>query len=431
MLSRCSLTALVLICLIANPVAAGGVRRLTLDEALQIAATQSYGVQQAEKQQQELYGRYIEERSAALPQLNATAGLSFSQDDSQRVFGPAPQQEYRYAEAGLSQPLFTWGKLGRAIHAAKVGMKTGEEAVRSARQKSREEVTIRFYDLLLAAELQRLAQQNLAQKERHLAEAEKRYALGVATDYDVLAARVSLENARPELIRSERERRAAQGNLRLALGLDSEVEAVGTLAAMPTEPSPYAEALAAALRQRPELIDLQLRSEVQKDLVEIYAAGDKPRLDLAAVAGWRNLDLDRPAFGPMTAEGATWRAGIEFSWPFFDGGRSRGQAMQARSELARLQVESQQLLDSIAVDVQQARDSMIEAAGIVQALSGTVGQAQRLLEMVEKGYEYGVKTRLDVEDAQLNLLQAEVGLARAQRDWQSARARFIRSIGEE
>jgi HAE1 family hydrophobic/amphiphilic exporter-1 len=40
--------------------------------------------------------------------------------------------------------------------------------------------------------------------------------------------------------------------------------------------------------------------------------------------------------------------------------------------------------------------------------------------MAEKGFEYGAKTRIDVDDAQTNLMQAKVNQARAQRDYQVA-----------
>lgn len=55
------------------------------------------------------------------------------------------------------------------------------------------------------------------------------------------------------------------------------------------------------------------------------------------------------------------------------------------------------------------------------ALSGTVSQAEKLLLMAEKGYELGVKTLLDVEDAQLNLMYARGNLAKARRDLAVAR----------
>ena len=38
-----------------------------------------------------------------------------------------------------------------------------------------------------------------------------------------------------------------------------------------------------------------------------------------------------------------------------------------------------------------------------------------------KGYEFGVKTNLEVRDAQFNLNQARASLARAQRDYRVAR----------
>jgi len=47
-----------------------------------------------------------------------------------------------------------------------------------------------------------------------------------------------------------------------------------------------------------------------------------------------------------------------------------------------------------------------------------VKQAERLLAMAEQGYQLGVKIRLEVEDAELNLVQAKSNLARARRDYQ-------------
>ena len=51
------------------------------------------------------------------------------------------------------------------------------------------------------------------------------------------------------------------------------------------------------------------------------------------------------------------------------------------------------------------------------ALSGNVEQARRFLEMSEKGQDLGVKTRLDVDDALVNVRQAEGNLAKARRDY--------------
>jgi HAE1 family hydrophobic/amphiphilic exporter-1 len=95
--------------------------------------------------------------------------------------------------------------------------------------------------------------------------------------------------------------------------------------------------------------------------------------------------------------------------------------MQVQSDLATLKLQRAQLSDAIALQVRDAVNAVKEAGEVVQALAGTVTQAEKLLSMAEKGYEFGVKTRLDVDDAQLNLLQAKTNLAKARRDYLAAR----------
>jgi HAE1 family hydrophobic/amphiphilic exporter-1 len=123
----------------------------------------------------------------------------------------------------------------------------------------------------------------------------------------------------------------------------------------------------------------------------------------------------------LDSHGKTWNAGIYFSFPIFDGFKSRGRVIQARSDLTTAEIETAKARDRVALEVRTALDAVKESAEIVTALGGTVDQAQRLLQMAEKGFEYGVKTRLEVEDAQLNLSQAEGNLARARRDYLVAR----------
>jgi HAE1 family hydrophobic/amphiphilic exporter-1 len=421
------LKALILFILLFTTTAHAEPRRLTLDAALALAAQQNYAVRQAQESRAGLDGRYVEERAAALPQLTATAGAGVSRDASQEALGAGDRQQSESAEISLTQPLFTWGKIGAGIRAAKVAQQSGDQSIRSARQKAHRDVTVAFVDLLLAGELQRLAGENLQQKERHRQEAERRYAIGVVTDYDVLAATVTQENARPETIRAANRVRTAGQRLAYLLALPEEVIAEGELAITVREPLPLGEALKIAVENRPELADLRLRQQVQEEIIRIFNAENKPRLDLRGAAGWRRLELDNAAGD--TGSGAAWNAGVYLTWPFFDGLRTSGKMAQARSELRGLSISERALLDAIALDVRNARNAMVEAGAIVVALQGTVGQAERLLQMAEQGFEYGVKIRLDVDDAQLNLLQAQTSLAQGERDYRAATAEFVWAMG--
>lgn len=415
------------------PVSFADARTLTLEQAISLAMEKNRDIEKAREYAKYVQGKYVEERAAALPQFSLNGSAALSQDQSQKaLLGITPRQYNGLVDLTVSQPLYTWGKVNAAIRAAEYGLKTADQQLRLYRQAAYRDVSAAFFDILLAGELHQLAVENQLQKARHLEEAKRKYAAGVATDYDVLAAEVAAENARPEVIRSQNAIRTAKEKLRFLLALGpEEIQVTGSLdMATPDRPVPvsYEAAMLSAGRQRPELVDLRLRIGVYDELVTIANAENKPRLDLKGGAGWHWSSLEETA-PKREADGAAWNVGVYLSFPFFDGFRSSGRVTQARSELRTKQIEESKLLDSIALEVREAGFALQEAAEIYQAVSGTVKQAERLVQMAEKGYEYGVKIRLEVEDAQLNLLQARSSLARAQRDYRVARVNYEWSSG--
>jgi HAE1 family hydrophobic/amphiphilic exporter-1 len=404
-------------------------RTLTLDQALSVAMEKNRDIEKAREYAKYVQGKYIEERSAALPQMSLNASASVARDESQSLFGTVSRQFTRTADVTLSQPLYTWGKIGAAIRAAEVGLKTADEQLRLYRQAAYRDVSTAFYDILLTRELYRLAGENLAQKIRHQEETRRRFAIGVATDYDVLAAEVAVENARPELIRSENSIRTARERLRFLLALeDVDLDVNGSLASVPEQPATYQAALESARKHRPELSDAKLRIGIYNELITIAAADNKPRLDMRGSAGWHWLDVNS-AGTTLNDNGAAWNVGLFLTFPFFDGLKTSGRVTQARSDLRTRQIEEFRLLDAVALEVRDTGNAVREAAEIVQALSGTVRQAERLVQMAEKGYELGVKIRLEVDDAQLNLVQARSNLARAQRDYRVAQVNLLWAMG--
>ena len=404
-------------------------RTLTLEEAVSLAVEKNRDVAKAREYQKWVKGRYVEERAAAFPRLSLDAGATRNLDGSmQAIFGDLfpSQQTQKTADLSLNQTLFAWGKVGAAMRAAEVGIAMSDDRLERIRQGAVNEVTAAFYDVLLARQLEQIAVDTLAQRERQLGEAEKRHTFGTATDYDVLAARVARDNARPETLRAASTVRVALDRLRLVLAEEStSLDVDGTLVTEVADPAPFDEALAAALEHRPDLQALAHTRDAYREVVRIRAADDKPRLELRASTGWKWLDA-----GSISVDGKTWAAGLYFSFPFFDGLAARGRVAQAQSDLTTAELDLAQAREGVALEVRSASDEVRVAAEIVRALSGTVDQARRLLEMAERGLDLGVKTRLDVDDALLNLRQAEGGLARAQRDYLVAttRLRFVQGV---
>lgn len=398
---------------------------LTLDQAITIALDKNKDVQKAREYRNQVLGRYVEERAAALPQLVITGGVSRSYDETTKLLTGLPRQENRVSDIELSQALFTWGQVGAAIRAAKYGIATADDQLRLFKQAAVRDVSAAFYDILLAKELNVIAVLSLRQKENHLDEAQKKHAAGVATDYDVLAADVAVQNARPDVIKTQNLILTAKENLKFLLALSSEdIEADGSLQTT-TEPARvFEEALQTAVEKRPELADVRNRVGMARELVKVAKAGNKPRVDLKASSGWHDIRL-----GGTAAEGKAWSAGVYLTFPIFDGFRTEGKVAQARSYVSSLRIDEAKLLDSISLQVREAGNAVAESGEIVKALSGTVAQAEKLLYMAEKGFEYGVKTKLDVDDAQLNLTRARANLAKASRDYLVARVTMEWAMG--
>ncbi len=402
-----------------------GPRVLTLDEALAVAAAKNYDVKKAEEYRTYLEARYVQERAAAFPHLALNGAVVRNYDASQQDFykGFPPefqaliafQQDVRSASVSLNQAVFTWGQVGAAIRGAKWALATGDDQLRRFQQAVRRDVTAAFYDVLLAREFVAITAQTVEQRQRQLDETRKRYALGTATDYDVLAAEVALANARPDAINAADQVRTARQRLAFLLAEAGEVDATGTLAIDVAPPPRYEEVLAAALAHRPELAESENMRRVRLELVKINGAGDRPRLDLQAAYGLKDLTIM-----DQSSRGKTWSAGLVLSFPFFDGWKTRAQVAQARSDVRTSELAEAQLRDSIALEVRVAVDAAARSAEIVRALAGTVAQAEKLFGMAEVGYEYGVKTKLEVDDAQLNLRSARGNLASAERDYRVA-----------
>jgi outer membrane protein TolC len=402
-------------------------RIITLEDALRVAMEKNKDIQKAREYRVQLQGRYVEERAAALPQVVIRAGASRDRDETQKAFGPFYPlgRETWSAGVNVSQVIYSFGQVEAAIRAAKKALSSGEEQLRLYQQAALRDVSASFYDLLLAKELHSLARQNQEQRARHRDEARRKFAAGVATDYDVLAAEVAAENAAPEVIRTANLILTNREKLRFLLGLEGEeVDVQGKLETVFSLYPAYEESVEVAWKKRPEIVDMGYQMAVAGELITIAEAGDKPRVDFRGGYGWQDLDIEM-----SQADGQVWTAGLFLSFPIFDGLRTRGKVTQARSNLSTLKIEEAKLKDAIALQTRDAVYAVREAGEIIKGLSGTVTQGERLLFMAEKGYEFGVKTRLDVDDAQLNLMQAMTSLARAKRDCLVARVMLTWVMG--
>ena len=192
---------------------------------------------------------------------------------------------------GVSQKLPYPGK--RALR-EQVAAKDAESAgygLRETTNRIARDVKLAYFDLALAGETIRQLQSNRLVLEQFLRIAEGRYAVGQATQAEVLKAQTQLGRMSEELLRMERERPVMEAELLRLLGRRSHASAIAAELPQLGEVVFDLEALQeSALRERPQLLGLQSVIDRSTKALELARKEAQPDFDLRFSYGQREKD---------------------------------------------------------------------------------------------------------------------------------------------
>ncbi len=121
--------------------------------------------------------------------------------------------------------------------------------------------------------------------------------------------------------------------------------------------------------------------------------------------------------------------GVNFSWPVFDGLRARSALQFARAQTRIAELELRQERERVAVEVAAARAELQRARSVFDGRRETASEAQEAFRLASLRFSRGLSTQLEVSDAQLALLTAQSGEARATYDLSLATAELARALG--
>jgi outer membrane protein TolC len=124
-----------------------------------------------------------------------------------------------------AQPLYTGGRVSAARSSAAAGARSADIGVTSARTQVRLDVATAYFDATLADRLVTIAESSLVQTERTYRQTALQREQGVASEFDLLRARVTRDNQRPQLVTARGTRDQAYLRLRqvLVLPLDQPI----------------------------------------------------------------------------------------------------------------------------------------------------------------------------------------------------------------
>jgi outer membrane protein TolC len=413
-------------------------RRLSLGDAARLAAAQSATVQGATYRVAGAEARVKEARSASLPQVSLTPnwtshtinsasfGFNFPAEEGQpplldpkgQVIGPVKQWDFR---GSISQSLYD-PEARQRVTAAKANVGAASaDVVTAAEGAATTAATAYVRALRTTAVVQaRLADSALAGDL--LGVARDQLAAGVGVGLDVTRAQTQLAGARAQLIAARNDRDRARLDLLRALNLplDTPVELSDSLDAMPNEVASEQAAIAAALRERPEIraADAQLAAAQQQQ--QVIKASRLPTVSAFANDG-PNGYIDNLL--------NTYTYGVQMSWPIFEGGRRSAQSQEQQAVVNEIEVRRRDLRQQIAVDVRSALLDLESARQQVDAARERQQLAELEVQQARDRFRAGVAGNADVITASQTLNAARTGLVDALTQYHAARVALAHAEG--
>ena len=264
-----------------------------------------------------------------------------------------------------------------------------------------------YYNVLAAAELDRVARDRLRRAREQLAVARARVSSGAAVSTDSL-------NLRLEMTRAQVAQLQQQSTLRVArLELGRRIGAAGPVDAAPLDTTPAPElpiSLADAISQ----------AAVQGPSYRIAAAEERAasatfrsRLGTYlphATLSWTGVGFDNK-FIPSGAKFTQLALGVSF--PLWDNGRRELALSQARASRDVARAVRQDMDRAVQHDVTAAYDAYVTTRATADLTVQGLAIARESFRVQQTRYSSGATTILDLLDAEVNLSQAEADLVQA------------------
>jgi outer membrane protein TolC len=193
---------------------------------------------------------------------------------------------------GISQKLPYPGKRALREQLAAKDAESAGYGLRETANRIARDVKLAYFDLALTEETIRQLQSNRLILEQFLRIAEGRYAVGQATQAEVLKAQIQLSRMSEELLRMERERPVMEAELLRLLGRRGNAAPIAAELPLIGDVAFSLEALQeAALRERPQLLGLQSVIDRSAKALELVRKEAEPDFDLRFAYGQREKDL--------------------------------------------------------------------------------------------------------------------------------------------
>jgi len=413
---------------------------ITLEE-VRAEARNNLTAIQAELTWIESYENVANFRGALLPQLFVGYSAAFAWNTETRrtvvysgnaITSNSPPNQVNNFQAGanLTQTIVNvaqWFQLKQAgeLERANKGLAMDQE------DASELEAIRRFYALLTAQGSLDVLEQTARKSKELWDRGEALYEAGKGIKGDALAAQVNYGTDQNNAIQQHIAVVQAQADLAAWLGRPETDELVAVepkvFGQTPPPPPSYVEATATAKQRRAILRAYAAQIDAAQSNITVQQANLFPRLTLNGQVFHNSNDFGTAFYQWGINTGAT--LSVNLNWQIFDGMSTFALSRQAEQQRRAAQATYAQSERDVDGQVRTSLNALADQVKALNVLTTNREVAAKNLAYFQERFNAGASNTLDVRDAQVKLLSAELNLLQTRANVENAQASLARAMG--
>ncbi len=418
--------AVVLAALTAEPVAAQSriPEQIDLETAVALALQSNLGIESellAVRQKKLIADTWW---NRFYPQANASVTLGRLNEEP--AAGPLqPDPSRWFMSAGLNLSLDLTLQTFPGISLARMDYEMGLLSLADARRQIERDVSKQFYNLLLAREQIALVEERIATAQRRYNQAQINFNNGLIDEFTLLSAQVGVETQRPalEALRGGYQQQLLSFRNSLGLPLHTRVEPIGEIDP-PTVTLTGDNLDEQILRQRLDIQQLLLLEQIRQEQLRINDFSQGGRVPFVRFGLTVDPTFQGNPWQDSWFDGDNWsqRSGaftvtiVQPLTAWLPFSQQRNQAAETEMEIARNRISIDQLLRGAEIGVQGLLLGIRTSLQTSAALEENIRLARRAYELAEIGYNNGLRELLEVQNAEVDLKDAEFQLLQEQKN---------------
>lgn len=406
---------------------------LTLDQALEIALSESNTIKIADMTVEK--SGYAKKGSYASLYPNVNLSGSYQRTLLKQVMvmdmgGQAMEIKVGRdnnisTTASASMPLVN-AQLWESLKLSALDVEMAVEQARSSKVSMISQVKQAFYGVLLAQKSLEVVKEVYDNAVKNYEKTEQNYSVGRASEVDRLRAQVSMMNAEPNVSSAENAVLLSTWQLKAIMGIDlaTEVEVVGDL-------NDYTEQMLAPyasednLDNNSTLMQLDIQDRMLESTLRMQKRQYLPTLSASLNYNYSAMGDEELRWFPSSV------AAVSLNIPIFDGLQKHYSIKQSKVSRNMLALQREDTERNLRIAIRNYNDQMALCIKNYQAAASTVEIAQKSYDISQKMYEVGKATLVELNDAQLALQQAQLTQAQAVYNFMVTRASLDELIGKE